>query len=225
MNNSDICFGHNTDYWQHFVANALDEIQNYKDCQIAQKFASHSEISKFNAATYDIHKYLSNHYPNQPTDAILKLGTIIGAWYYNSSEKEAADQILHLRSLEMQSAIVIQYVWNEAVVKDQMARLAESSETNTIPQHSTSQYAVPCLILPTGISDRRKPCALRDHTWLKWRIEEGLKQADIRDRWNAMADAERMAISPQHSKRIERGQHGCDTVKKGLLRAEKEKNN
>jgi hypothetical protein len=58
----------------------------------------------------------------------------------------------------------------------------------------------------------RRPRYDRDHLWLKWASEEGLKPAAIRDRWNRE--------HRQHGgERIGSGRSGIDVVKKGLAKA------
>jgi hypothetical protein len=58
----------------------------------------------------------------------------------------------------------------------------------------------------------RRPCYDRDHTWLRWLEEEGMRPAAIRDRWNRDFP----------HKKIGSGNSGRKTVKKGLDRARAE---
>jgi hypothetical protein len=70
---------------------------------------------------------------------------------------------------------------------------------------------------------RERPTYLRDHVWLGWAESEDLGPARIRDRWNNMAEEERMEICPRAPGRIGKGEPGRDVVKKGLANARQEK--
>jgi hypothetical protein len=68
---------------------------------------------------------------------------------------------------------------------------------------------------PEGDTRSRRPCYARDHLWLRWAEEEGMKPAKIRDRWNE-----------EHRKhggaKIGPGRPGLDVVKQGLKKARAE---
>lgn len=70
-----------------------------------------------------------------------------------------------------------------------------------------------------------RPCRKRDQLWLEWHAEIGPEGANvigkIRDRWNAMSDAERLAFNPCHAK-IGIGKAGYDVVRKAISAARKD---
>jgi len=59
-----------------------------------------------------------------------------------------------------------------------------------------------------------RPCAKRDHLWLSWKKDAGLKPAQIRDRWNKLDENKRMNLSPISSKKLLKVK--LETVKRGL---------
>ena len=69
----------------------------------------------------------------------------------------------------------------------------------------------------------KRPAFDRDHLWLKWNEEEGLKPAAIRDRWNGMTDAERKGITVTTWQKIGAGNSGRAVVYDALKRAKREK--
>jgi hypothetical protein len=70
------------------------------------------------------------------------------------------------------------------------------------------------------VKKRFRPTRARNLLWLRWRTEEGLTPAKIRDRWNSMPDAQRRELSPQSPNKIGKGEPGRDLVKKCLRAAE-----
>jgi hypothetical protein len=75
--------------------------------------------------------------------------------------------------------------------------------------------------------DRGRRCYGRDHRFLRWKKEEDLKPAAIRDRWNSMSDDERKAICPEGYRRIGGGSNkkGRTVVVTALKKAECEEKN
>lgn len=67
----------------------------------------------------------------------------------------------------------------------------------------------------------RRPAYGRDHLFLAWSAE-GMKPAAIRDRWNAMPDAERKEVCPKCWQRLSE-KSGRDTIKESLKKASSEK--
>lgn len=88
----------------------------------------------------------------------------------------------------------------------------------------------PMLSFPGGelapsTNANRRPAYERDHLWLDWNINEGLKPAPIRDRWDGMSDESRKAACRQAWEKIGDGgkEAGRDVVKKALKKAEEER--
>jgi len=63
------------------------------------------------------------------------------------------------------------------------------------------------------------PAYERNRLWRKWRHEEKLTPAKIRDRWNSMTDLERREVCPTACNRIGQGKAGREVVKKALTAA------
>ena len=61
----------------------------------------------------------------------------------------------------------------------------------------------------------KRGCYDRDHTWLRWRVQNGMTPAEIRDCWN----------KEHPDKRIGSGKSGIDLVKKGIKRAKADEKN
>lgn len=60
------------------------------------------------------------------------------------------------------------------------------------------------LALEDSVSGRRwKGAALRDHSWLSWKIESGLSEAAIRDEWNALPEEDRRLSGGPHSRKLD----------------------
>lgn len=104
---------------------------------------------------------------------------------------------------------------------------------SSVPQKTMAEAETPAALEKAdqiiGAADEppRRPAYGRDHLWLKWREEEGLTPAKIRDRWNDMTDGQRKAICPKHWKKVvvdsghgkRTKQSELDTIKKGLKAA------
>jgi hypothetical protein len=58
----------------------------------------------------------------------------------------------------------------------------------------------------------------RNDLWCRWFEENGWTDAEIRDRWNLMADEERKSVDSRGSERIDAGPQGAETVKKARTR-------
>jgi hypothetical protein len=69
------------------------------------------------------------------------------------------------------------------------------------------------LASPSPPPANRRPCYDRDHTWLRWKDDEKMGDAAIRDRWNRENPAAK----------IPKGEGGRDVVKKGLTAARRDK--
>jgi hypothetical protein len=70
-----------------------------------------------------------------------------------------------------------------------------------------------------------RPAYQRDHLWLKWREEESLTPAKIRDRWDSMTDERRKGACPGACERVGNASKkaGREVVVKGLKKARAEK--
>jgi len=76
-------------------------------------------------------------------------------------------------------------------------------------------------LLQQGVPSR--PTYQRNCLWLKWKREEKLTPAKIRDRWNAMPNCDRATTCPRAPGKIATGTRGRDLVKKALKAAESER--
>lgn len=63
------------------------------------------------------------------------------------------------------------------------------------------------------------PARDRDEFWYKWRREEHLTEAAIRDRWNSMSDEERQKVSRRKWQRIDGKGKGSSLVKSAMKAA------
>jgi hypothetical protein len=72
---------------------------------------------------------------------------------------------------------------------------------------------------------RGRKARARDHLWLDWYLDENMKPAAIRDRWDNMPDAERFAIAPTCSGKVgaEDGTKGREVVKMAIRKAKAER--
>jgi hypothetical protein len=72
---------------------------------------------------------------------------------------------------------------------------------------------------------RDREAGARDHLWLAWHLEEKMKPAAIRDRWDKMTDEERLECAPTCFGKVgAKGKPlGHDTVKKALMKAKRER--
>lgn len=69
-----------------------------------------------------------------------------------------------------------------------------------------------------------RPAYGRDHRFLAWE-SEGYGPAAIRDKWNALSQADRKRICPSHWEEIGGGDAGREVVKSGLKKAREEAKN
>ena len=82
----------------------------------------------------------------------------------------------------------------------------------------------PSSLNPDRVAGTR-PAHERDHLWLRWREEDGLTPAKIRDRWDSMTDEDREAVCPDACERVGDAsmKAGREVVVKGLKKARGEK--
>lgn len=85
-------------------------------------------------------------------------------------------------------------------------------------KESSQKYRSP--ILQTN--ENRRACAGRDELFQKW-YDEGMGQAKIRDRWNAMTEDARKKIAPRAFQQVSPGNAGRDLVRKAIMRFRKQR--
>ena len=78
---------------------------------------------------------------------------------------------------------------------------------------------------PEDTTGGKRPAYNRDHLFLKWYEDEGepthRSYSAIRDKWNRLSEAQRMAIAPNCHHSIPKGRSGTDRVKAAIRKARK----
>jgi hypothetical protein len=106
-------------------------------------------------------------------------------------------------------------------VAERSAAFAECPLLDTLGDAATAQRDIKLASMAPIASDddsgqsrkRQRPCHERDHTFLRWKEEEKMGDAAIRDKWNA----------EHQDDKIGKGEAGRDVVKKGIRAAKRER--
>ena len=77
--------------------------------------------------------------------------------------------------------------------------------------------------MPVDDATKKRPAYDRDHKWLRWHEDDGIGPTEIRDKWNALTEADRKAITAKKWQTINPGASGRVIVDTALKRAGRER--